>query len=85
MEILTPLIEKATDGLSFGRMIESMAILAIVWRKLKPELKKFDERLAGLATIVENGFKSGESRFQKIEERLTVLETTEESTHGKSV
>lgn len=87
MEILTPLLEKATADLSLGRMLESLVLLKIIWMKLEPKLKKFDDRIAGLATVVENGFKSGESRFQKIEERVTALEKpTEGSQHdGKSL
>lgn len=62
------------QDLSGGRMIESMIILFIVWRKIKPHLHAIEERLKGVENAVTIGFKAGETRFKTIEDRLTVLE-----------
>jgi hypothetical protein len=57
-----------------GRLFESIFLLAIIWKKLRPSLDQINDRLLSLEKIVGEGFKSGESRFSHIEFRLAKLE-----------
>lgn len=77
-----PFLQRAWDEVSFGRMLEASLLLWIIWRKLRPHLEKIENRLAGLETVVGNGFKSGETRFQKIEERIIALEEKKQPKGG---
>jgi hypothetical protein len=78
MDILTPLIEKFSTEISPARMLESIILLGLIWRKLSPHLTKIENRIAGLEAAVREGFKSGELRFERIETRVTTLEQTKE-------
>lgn len=74
MEIIFSLVQTFGKDLSPGRMLESFILLAVTWSRLKPHLKKMEERLAGLESALTAGFKSGELRFERIEDRVTDLE-----------
>jgi hypothetical protein len=78
MELLIPLFEKFGKDLSPGRMFESVLLLTIIWSKLKPHLKKIEDRLGGVENAVQTGFASGKTRFEMIENRLKVLEENKE-------
>ena len=60
--------------ISAGRMVESVVLLWIIWRKLSPHLEKIEARLAGLESAVKEGFNSGDERFKRIENRIDRLE-----------
>lgn len=74
MDIILELIKSAPQDFSLGRIGESFILLAIIWSRLKPHLKKIEDRLEGLEKALQVGFNSGEIRFSKIESRITVLE-----------
>lgn len=74
IDFITGLITSAPKDISLGRMAESVVLFWIIWSKLKPHLKKVEDRLEGVESAVKNGFNSGEQRFEKIEDRLIVLE-----------
>ena len=79
--MIAPMVGPYLKDLSPGRMTESLILLFIIWNRLKPHLKTLEDRLARLEKAVQYGFKSGESRFEKIEsdnkeikDRITILE-----------
>lgn len=74
MDIFSLIGGMLPTDLSAGRMLESVVLLAIIWRKLKPHLEAIEKRLGGLEDAVNLGFANGEHRFQKIEKRLDELE-----------
>lgn len=67
-----------------GRLIESLIFLAVLMTRVKPHMKKLDDRMGAIETsvktIVESvtqGFQSGETRFGNIEGRLDKIEKTD--------
>lgn len=64
-----------------GRLAENLIFLIVLWSRVKPHLKKIEERMAGIENVMTN-FKStvdeslhnGEQRFTKIESRLDRVE-----------
>lgn len=81
LDIAMGFASKSAHDLSGGRMFESLILLAIIWRKLKPHLTKIEERLQGLESAVSEGFKAGESRFQQVESRLKKVEEQQQEIH----
>lgn len=75
MDYFSLLFTNFSNDLSPGRMVESMILLYIIWKKIKPHLDTLEARLAGLEKAVQDGFKTGESRFTAIEDRLAILES----------
>ena len=75
-ELILSFIRENAKDVSPARMFESAILLGIIWSKLKPELKKVNDRLEGLEKAVTSGFKSGEERFTRIEARLAAVEKT---------
>ena len=73
-ETILGMFQDIPREISLGRMAESAILLSIIWSKLKPHLKKIEDRMAGLESAVNKGFNLGETRFQHIENRLTNLE-----------
>jgi len=80
--MLGPMLEKFIVDLSPARMLEAVVLLFIIWRKLSPHLTKIENRIAGLESAVRDGFKTGESRFEKIENRVLSLENLNISKRG---
>lgn len=74
MDLISPILEKFIHEISIGRMVEAYMLLHIIMHMLKPHLKKIEDRIAGLETAIRDGFKSGESRFDGLEKRVTILE-----------
>lgn len=75
MEVLFgPLVEKFAGELSPARILESMLILFVIWRKVKPHLTKIEERMAGLEKALREGFNTGNIRFLNLENRVKELE-----------
>lgn len=78
---MTELIFSLLKDFEPGRFLESLAFLFVLWMKVKPHLKKIEDRMLGLenglktfnATVTDS-FKSGENRFIIIESRLDKLE-----------
>jgi len=71
----------AFQGFQTGRLVESLIFLTVLWVKIKPHLKKADERMAGIELSIAGinktvtaGFLAGENRFSKIESRLDIIE-----------
>jgi len=62
------LLSTAVEDVSPGRLIETILALVVIWTRVKPFLKSYDERLKNLEQAVKDGFKQGELRFQKIED-----------------
>lgn len=72
-----------------GRLIESLIFLTVLIWRIKPHLKKVEDRMLGMETGLNNleksmslSFKAGEKRFSQIESsienmdgRLTAIET----------
>ncbi len=66
-----------------GRLIESMIFLAVCIWKIKPHLLKIETRMQGLENCMNSikdnvslGFTQGNARFNRIETRLEILEST---------
>jgi hypothetical protein len=76
VDLLFPLIEAFWEKSNPARLTESVMLLGIIWWKLKPHLKKIEDELAKLNDNMKNGFAAGEIRFEKIEMRVEILETT---------
>lgn len=83
-EALMQMVSNVPHEISLGRMIESVVLLSIIWSKLKPHLKKIEDRLEGLETAVKTGFDNGETRFKLIEWRISALEQTKGPANGTS-
>ena len=64
------LLSTAVEDVSPGRLIETILALVVIWTRVKPFLKSYDERLKNLEQAVKDGFKQGELRFQKIEDAV---------------
>lgn len=73
LEIIFSMIKDFPHEISLGRMFESLVLLGLIWSKLKPHLTKIEDRLLGVENAVQNGFKDGEIRFQKLESDHKVL------------
>lgn len=82
IDILFLIWEFFLREISWGRFIESLALLIIIWFKIKPHMKNIEDRLSGLETALKLGFKSGESRFENIEGRLSSLENKNGGPNG---
>lgn len=76
LEMLVGMVKEFPKDISLGRMFESILLLFLIWSKLKPHLKKIEDRLEGLEKAVGDRFNSGEERFTKIEARIQQLEIT---------
>lgn len=63
------------EHLSLARLFESVILLGLIWKKTKPILDKFEQRLGGIEKAVKEGFHAGEERFTRIETRLAEVET----------
>jgi hypothetical protein len=87
------------DGLFFsiikdiqpGRLIESLIFLAFLMWKLRPHLKKVENRMEGIEKTmnaikdtVNMGFSQGNARFTRIETRLDLLENKPKTDQGVS-
>jgi hypothetical protein len=77
MEIILDLLR----GFQAGRLVESLIFLGVLWIKVKPHLKRVEDRMAGIEKgmmginqTVTMGFQSGETRFSAIENRLDKVE-----------
>lgn len=65
-----------------GRLAENLIFLVVLWSRVKPHLKKIEERMAGMESVM-HSFKDtvteslhhGDLRFSKIETRLDFLES----------
>lgn len=57
-----------------GRLTESLIFLVVLLWRIRPHLRKVEDRLAGLEIAVREGFQSGERRFINVESRLSSLE-----------
>jgi len=84
------ILEPMTKDLSPGRMLESLIVFFVVWNRLKPHLKKIEDRLEGVEKAVNSGFNSGSIRFTQIENRLEILENNKNNpiggvSHGKTI
>lgn len=66
--------EKLLTESNPARLIESLILLAVLWRKLKPHLDKIEQRMSGIEASLKQGFAAGEERFTKIETRLDAVE-----------
>ena len=75
MDFIHVIIDKFGKDLSPGRMFESVVLLSIIWSKLRPHLNKIEARLLGVENAVKQGFESRDIRFDKIENRVKVLES----------
>lgn len=68
-----------------GRLAENLIFLIVLWSRVKPHLKKIEERMAGMERVM-SSFKDtvteslhhGDLRFSKIETRLDFLESASE-------
>jgi hypothetical protein len=78
-----------------GRMIESFLFLGVCMWKLKPVLKRVDDRMVSLEKTlkaavkevsdnVTMGFSQGNARFTRIETRLDLLENKPKNVSGVS-
>lgn len=70
---LEPMLDSMAKDISLGRFVESVVLLWIIWRKLRPHLREIEKRMAGLEQSVKTGFNSGENRFQQIEKEQAIL------------
>ena len=66
-----------------GRLAENLIFLIVLWSRVKPHLKKIEERMAGMENVmhsfkdtVNESLQSGELRFSKIESRLDFIESS---------
>lgn len=64
-----------------GRLAENLIFLIVLWSRVKPHLKKIEDRMAGIEnvmttfkTTVDESLQHGDTRFSKIESRLDTLE-----------
>lgn len=80
-DLLPVFLSRFGNDLSPGRLVESVILLAIIWKKLGPHLKVIETRLGGiedkfkgLESTMKTGFNQGEERFKNIEGRLNGLE-----------
>lgn len=69
------------EGFQTGRLVESLIFLGVLWIKVKPHLKRVEDRMAGIENsmaginqTVTMGFQSGETRLSAIENRLDKIE-----------
>lgn len=65
-----------------GRLAENLIFLIVLWSRVKPHLKKIEERMAGMESVmrtfkatVDDSLQLGDIRFSKIESRLDFLES----------
>lgn len=65
-----------------GRLTESLIFLFVMWWKVKPHLKMIEDRMLGMEKALENiqgtvkkELSDGESRFNRMENRIEKLET----------
>ncbi len=70
-----------------GRLLESLIFLFVMLWRMRPYFRKFDghvqelkAEISGLKAAVQAGFKSGEERFSRIENRVTLLEQIKSNT-----
>ena len=68
-----------------GRLAENLIFLIVLWSRVKPHLKKIEERMAGMENVMQSfkdtvteSLHTGELRFSKIETRLDFLESAGE-------
>lgn len=66
-----------------GRLAENLIFLIVLWSRVKPHLKKIEERMAGMESVmrtfqatVHESLQHGDLRFSKIESRLDFLESS---------
>jgi hypothetical protein len=78
------LIVSTIKDIQPGRLLESLIFLCILMWKIRPHLKKVEERMQGLEnglksiqSVMKQGFELGEQRFGKIETRIASLEKRE--------
>ena len=78
---MTALIFDILKDIQPGRLIESLIFLAVLMWKIKPHLKRVEDRMAGIETAMKSmkdsvtmGFAQGNARFSRIETRLDLLE-----------
>lgn len=92
MEFILALSIETLRDIDKGRLAENLIFLIVLWSRVKPHLKKIEERMAGMEDVmrtfkasVDEALHSGELRFSKIESRLDFIESTDddESPHNK--
>jgi hypothetical protein len=84
-DIIFSLVKDFPHDISLGRMAESIVLLAIIWRKLKPHLDNFEAKLGALDKSLKESLTNDENRFQKVESRITALEKTKGETYDQSI
>lgn len=64
-----------------GRLAENLIFLVVLWSRVKPHLKKIEDRMAGIEKVmttfkstVDESLDKGAERFTKIESRLDRVE-----------
>lgn len=69
-----------------GRLAENLIFLIVLWSRVKPHLKKIEERMAGIEhgmnsfkNSVDNALVAGDKRFSSIESRLDKIESVKQS------
>lgn len=73
-----------------GRLAENLIFLIVLWSRVKPHLKKIEERMAGIENVmttfkstVDESLHNGDLRFSKIESRLDFLESAPDDENSK--
>lgn len=68
-----------------GRLAENLIFLIVLWSRVKPHLKKIEDRMAGIENVmttfkntVDDSLQLGEIRFSKIETRLDFIESDDD-------
>jgi hypothetical protein len=92
MEFILALSIETLKDIDKGRLAENLIFLIVLWSRVKPHLKKIEERMAGMEQVmgafkvtVDKSLQSGELRFSKIESRLDFMESSgdDESPNNK--
>ena len=73
-----------------GRLAENLIFLIVLWSRVKPHLKKIEDRMLGIEnvmttfkTTVDESLQHGDLRFSKIESRLDFLESAPDDETSK--
>lgn len=75
-----PILEKVLSESNPSSLVQSLIIFFIVWWKVKPHLTRIENEIRQINSNMQTGFRAGEERFSKIEDRVSRLELKEVST-----
>lgn len=75
-----------------GRLAENLIFLIVLWSRVKPHLKKIEDRMLGIEKVmttfkntVDESLHLGEIRFSKIESRLDFMESCDDDERPNNI